>query len=819
MAEQDVVGIGAVDGTQVALVGGKGAALGELARIEGVTVPDGFCVTTDAFRRAGGADVPDAPLPEDLAAAITAAVRQLGEHGAYAVRSSATAEDAPGASFAGQHDSSLDVVGPAAVVEHVRRCWASLATDRAVAYRRHHRLDDDVAMAVVVQRMVPAEAAGVLFTADPVTSHRKVAAVEAVVGLGDALVSGRRTPDAYRVRAGEVVTRAVAGASPVLTDEQVLRLVALGRRIEAHLGCPQDIEWCLVDDGFQIVQSRPVTTLFPVPERADDEPHVYVSVGHGQMMTDAMRPLGLSMWQLTAATPMHEAGSRLFVDVTRALSSPAGRAGLLATMDRGDPLVGDALRTIVERGDVVPAPPAAEAPAAAPAAPSSPPTAPPSVPAVETDPGLVPELIAATEASVAALEQALATVDGPELFDLVRADIEATKRLLLAPPGHPVLMAGIEAVWWLDDHIEEWLGERNGAGVLIRSVPHDVTAEMGLALLDVADAVRPHPDVVALLRRVDGPRFLDDLDRVAGGPEARRAIEAWLDRYGQRGVGEIDITRPRWRERPDRLVPIVLGHVDHVVPGERARRIERGRQEAERAARELLARLRARPDGERKAAETERMIDRARTFIGYREYPKFGLVSRSFLYKQALLAEVDRLVRAGVLARAEDAFFLTFDELGEAVRTHRLDDGLVPRRRAAFRAHQALAPPRVLTSEGEVVAGSYHRDDRPPGALVGLGVSAGTVEGRARVVLDLAAADLAPGDILVTPATDPSWTPLFVGIAGLVTEVGGSMTHGAVVAREYGLPTVVGVEDATRLVADGQRIRLDGAAGWVELLP
>ncbi len=212
-----------------------------------------------------------------------------------------------------------------------------------------------------------------------------------------------------------------------------------------------------------------------------------------------------------------------------------------------------------------------------------------------------------------------------------------------------------------------------------------------------------------------------------------------------------------------------------------------------------MSALRDLPDGEPKADETKQMIDRVRTFIGYREYPKYGMVSRYFVYKQALLEEAARLVGAHVLREKEDVFYLTFQELHDVVRTNQVDDRLIGRRKDAFRSYQALTPPRVLTSDGEVVTGTYRRVDVPAGALVGLPVSAGTVEGRARVVLDMAEADLDAGDILVTAYTDPSWTPAFVAIAGLVTEVGGLMTHGAVIAREYGLPAVVGVEQATRL--------------------
>src|SRR5438309_10277599 len=342
---------------------------------------------------------------------------------------------------------------------------------------------------------------------------------------------------------------------------------------------------------------------------------------------------------------------------------------------------------------------------------------------------------------------------------------------------------------------------------------------MGLALLDVADVIRPHPEVVAFLQHVEGEGFLDELPELAGGPEARDAIRAFLDVYGMRCVGESDITRPRWSERPTTLVPVILGNIKNFEPGASQRRFEQGRQEAWAKEQDVLERLRALPDGERKSEEAKRMIARVRTFIGYREYPKYGMVSRYFVYKRALLEEAERLVQAHVLREKEDIFYLTFQELHDVVRTNHVDDQLISQRKDAFRSYQALTPPRVLTSDGEVIAGAYRRDGVPAGALVGLPVSAGTIEGRARVILDMADADLEPGDILVTAYTDPSWSPLFVAITGLVTEVGGLMTHGAVIAREYGLPAVVGVEHATRLIRDRQRIRVNGTDGYVEILP
>ncbi len=859
-----VIGLQEIDETQLAVVGGKGAHLGELSRIEGIRVPPGFCVTTDAFRRiiretpsiddqldelsrlnaddregirALSAEIrrtfEAVAIPDDVAAAITLALAAFGEHGAYAVRSSATAEDLPSASFAGQQDTYLNIAGPAAILEHVSRCWASLFTERAVTYRLRSGFDHRaVSMAVVVQQMVFPDAAGILFTADPVTSNRKIASVEAGFGLGEALVSGLVNPDVYKVRDGEVVAKAVATkrlaicaspaggtqedaieaerqVQPALTDTQAVRLVRLGRQIEAHFGRPQDIEWCLLDDGFQIVQSRPITSLFPIPAAGDRGNHVYISVGHQQMMTDPMKPLGLSVHQLVAIPRMYEAGGRLFVDVAPRLASPTSRAGVLAALGK-DPLISDSLQTILDRGDFIPSipddrrggPPAGAAPAP-----------------IETDPAIVAELIGRSQASIAALKRNIRAQSGAALFDFILADIQELKRLLSDPLSVQVIMAGMEATWWLNEQLEAWLGEKNAADTLTQSAPGNITSEMGLALLDVADVIRPYPDVVGFLQNVEDEDFLDELPELRGGTEARDAIRAYLDTYGMRCVGEIDITRPRWSERPSTLVPIILGNIENFEPGAGERRFEQGRQRAWEKEQELLARLRALPDGELKADEVKRMIDRVRTFIGYREYPKYGMVSRYFVYKQALLDEAERLVQAHLLREKADVFHLTFQELHDAVRANHVDDQLIHQRKDAFRSYQALTPPRVLTSDGEVIAGAYRRDDVPAGALVGVPVSAGTIEGRARVILDMAEADLEPGDILVTAYTDPSWTPLFVAIKGLVTEVGGLMTHGAVIAREYGLPAVVGVEQATRLIRDGQRIRVHGTDGYVEILP
>lgn len=831
----EVRGFQELDRTMVAIAGGKGANLGELARLPGVRVPDGFCITADAYARVvaahptvrrlldqlpGHADpvalgaelrhtIEELAIPADLEAAIAQHLARLGASDAYAVRSSATAEDLPTASFAGQHDTFLNVVGQPAILAQVRRCWASLFTARAVAYRRHQGLDHrQVRMAVVVQRMVAPQAAGTMFTADPVTSDRTVVSIDAALGLGEALVAGLVSPDVYKVRAGEVVARQPAAGRPALTDAQALRLAEVGRAIEAHLGQPQDIEWCLADDALHVVQSRPITTLFPIPAVDDQARHVYVSVGHQQMMTDPMKPLGQSMWQLLAARPMFAAAGRMFVDVAPQLASPAMRGVIVDALGTSDPLIKDALEILLAR-DYIPL-------VDDPAAPGAQPPAWMRAPA-DPDPTIIPSLIAESEAAVEEARRTLWGMAGTAVFDFIQADLQA-KRATTDPRGIGLIVAAQNAAAWLNEHMLAWLGEKNAADALSQSVPNNITSEMGLALLDVADAIRPHPAVIAYLEQANDAGFLEGLDGLDGGQEAHDALEAFLGKYGVRCVGEIDVARPRWRERPTALVPLLLANVRNFEPGARARRFEHGLSQARAKEQTLLARLRDLPDGDRKAAETKRMIDLLRSAIGYREYPKYAIVSRLAVYKDALAAEAATLARAGALRDAEDAWYLTFQELREAVATHRVDQALIDRRKAEHRHFETLTPPRVMTSEGEVLTGAYRRADLPAGALVGLAVSAGVVEGRARVLTRLEGAALEPGDILVTPFTDPSWTPAFVAIRGLVTEVGGLMTHGAVIAREYGLPAVVGVEHATRRIRDGQRIRVNGTEGYVEVV-
>jgi rifampicin phosphotransferase len=587
--------------------------------------------------------------------------------------------------------------------------------------------------------------------------------------------------------------------------------VSLGQRIEAHFATPQDIEWCLVDDGFWIVQSRPITTLFPIPPVTDGANHVWVSVGHQQMMTDAMKPLGLSFWQKTTPAPMAEAGSRLFVDVTARLAAPETRAGLFDVLGKSDPLIRDALQIdrrpwrLLEPGSDVRA---RCGPVWAREPPCSTPTRDRRRP-----------------------HRAVAVLDHPTAHDIAAKSGTGAVRLhlrrhrcvaglLFDPRSLQVIMTAIDATWWLDEHLTEWLVTRPCG-----RHPHVVGAEQR----HLRDGTRParrrrrDPTPSSRRRLPREPRrrsrrpldLLADLDSLPGGSDARHAIEQFLDDYGMRCVGEIDITRPRWSEQPGALVPVISATSttpSRARPNDDSNRAV-GRQQ--RKSTRSSPALRALPDGEAKASETKQMIDRVRTFIGYREYPKYAWICHYLEYKRALLREAEQLRRRRRARRRRGHLLphLRRTPRRRARPRHR-PSNVIAARKTTFESHRALTPPRVLTSDGEMLTGTYHRNDLPNGALPGLAVSAGVVEGTARVIHDMAHADVDPATSSSPTHTDPSWSPLFVAISGLVTEVGGVMTHGAVVAREYGLPAVVGVEHATRRTTNQTQRRI--RQQWIE---
>jgi len=856
----------------ISLVGGKGANLAALSGVPGILVPAGFIVTTRAYQDIVATDPIVTPLLADLAtvtspdpaaiggraAALRATIARLtlppalaGEIAghlerhkdvrSFAVRSSATAEDLPGASFAGQQDTYLNVIGTDAILKAVAACWASLFTDRAVAYRIRNGFDHSaVALAVVIQEMVFPAAAGVMFTADPVNSNRNTVSIDAGFGLGEALVSGLVTADNYKVRAGAVTARTVADkqlqilpspaggtqqapleparrSAAVLTDEQTLHLADLGRTIEAHFGRPQDIEWALMPGGrrFAILQARPITTLYPLPETQDDKNHVYVSFNHQQMMTDAMKPIGLSFMQMAEST-MVAIGGRLYMELAHDLATPSGRMVAKPALKLMDPLVASGVDQLLKRKDFVRGLARGKKFLSMGSGYFSWALIRQTIRSLRhPDPGVVPRLIEQFERSARQLDAELAPLTGVALMERIREEYVKVGKLISAPDTMATVWVGTMTASWINKRGERWLDEKGIADGLVQSVPYNNTSEMGLALLDVADAIREQPAVIDYLTHPADATFFADLAGLPGGDVAARAIGAYLDRFGARCVGEIDITRPRWHEHPSALAPLILANIRNFGPGGRTVRHEAGLAEYLRRRDDIMTQLGPTSGrGKQMAAK----IDTLRAFSGFREYPKHAMMLMYWAIKRALLREAQSLVSAGVIPQADDVFHLSLDEMAEAVRTGRTDPELIEKRKADFLAYEKLTPPRLMTSEGEIFEGTYGSRDLPPGALAGIAVSRGVAEGRARVIRRPGDAALRPGDILVTAYTDPSWTPVFVSIRALVTEVGGVATHGSVIAREYGLPAVVGVPDATTRIQDGQPIRVNGTEGWVELL-
>lgn len=858
-----------IDKTKLIIVGGKGINLGELSKIKGIEVPQGFCVSTNAFKRIIGEltainelfeqlaslkisekdrvskisakirkTIEQATIPNEINKEISEFILRFGKESAYAIRSSATAEDLPNASFAGQQDTYLNISGEKEILKHISKCWASLFTERAIIYRIQNGFDHrKVFLSVVIQKMIFSEVSGILFTADPITGNRKVSSIDASFGLGESLVSGLVNPDMYKVQGGEIIQKKIANKTlaiypikdggtgdykindseqnkQVLTDEQILQLEQIGKRIEKHFASPQDIEWCLFDNIFYIVQSRPITNLYPVPKITDEENHVYLSVGHQQMMTDAIKPLGISLFQLTAFRPMLEAGGRLFVDATSNLSLEGSRKAFVNAFGKADPLTGDALRQIIEREGFIKI---LVNDKKEQSGNKKSITTMNSKVEVENNKEIVSDLIKMTQASIEELKENIQMKSGVDLFDFILEDIKELKRILFNPQSSKIIMAGMNASSWVNDKMEKHLGEKNIADTLSQSVENNITSEMGLDLLDISDMISPYPEVINYLQSVEKDDFLDELVKFNSGIEIKNAIYNYLDKYGMRCGGEIDITKTRWSEKPSTIIPMILNNIKNFKLN-KSQKFEEGLKEALDKEKEVLYRLEKLPNSKELVKETKQMINTIRDCIGYREYPKYGMISRYFVYKKALMKEAEKLVQMNLIYEKEDIYYLTLEEFKEVVREHKLAYQIINKRKEEYRLYEKLTPPRVMTSDGEIISGSYKKENIPSNALVGLAVSSGIIEGRARVILNMEEAELESGDILITKFTDPSWTPLFVSIKGLVTEVGGLMTHGAVIAREYGLPAVVSVENATKLIKDGQQIRVHGTEGYIELL-
>lgn len=717
-----VLGFQEIDKTKLPVVGGKGANLGELSRIEGIRVPQGFCVTTEAYRKTIGQTpefpelleqlshekagdqegigeisgkirraVEETPIPEEIAEEVTRHLTELGEKDAYAVRSSATAEDLPTASFAGQQDTYLNVIGREAILRHISKCWASLFTDRAVAYRIRNGFDHRrVYLSVVIQKMVFPEAAGILFTADPITSNRKVTSIDASFGLGEALVSGLVNADNYQVRDGRIIDKKISAKKlaiyglkeggteekeveadrqnrQTLTDGQILELEKTGRRIEAYFGRPQDIEWCLHENKFYIVQSRPITTLYPLPNDQGDKGRIYMSFGHQQMMTDAMRPLGLSVFQYSggSGTLMVEAGGRLFMDLTHDMASTFGRPLAIASMGAVDPLIKSGLKALAKRKDFMKSLERGKRFLSMGSGYFSWSLVTEFLKVYHSgDERTVPALIKKNEGGIKALEAKFAVLSGDDVFAAADEELKQLIQIIGDPQGLACVWTGALSASQINKKVEKWLGEKGAADILALSAPNSVAGEMGLGLLAVSDAARQYPAVIEFLKTVKpegAGAFYNELGKLEGGEEVSEAIRKFLQKFGARCSGEIDISRPRWIEEPSELAAMILGNIENFGPGAQNEIHERDLKKAEDKERDILSRL---SGGKMKKAK--KMIRRLRNFIGYREYPKFVMVQRYWIIKQALIREAERLVQRGVFREIDDMYDLSFNELREA---------------------------------------------------------------------------------------------------------------------------------------------------------
>jgi len=846
----------------VGAAGGKGANLGEMARA-GLPVPPGFVLLTDAYRafvasnsiqaeieRLAAAVNPSDPadleiasqriralfdngaIPVEVARATAAAYAQLGM-GLVAVRSSATAEDLPGASFAGQQETYLNIEGEQAVLEAVRRCWSSLWTARAMAYRINHAITPDaVALAVVIQRLVQAEVAGILFTANPVNGRRDQMVIDGAWGLGEAVVSGQVTPDHWvadgktgavvevRIGSKEVMTVRRNGGTetrrvdparqnaPVLDTQSVEALVALGRQTATHFGSPQDIEWALDHGQFYLVQSRPITSLYPLPQPTPDNPdaglHVYFSFNNIQGIVEPFTPAGISLFQVASVGVSRLAGHRIpknavpstikvanlrmYVDVTRALQHR-----ILKHLVRGGPEFVDRpmaqiLEALLERQ-----------PALDPG---------PAQPLLRPNPGLMFKMVSRVVGAIMmpdtvrrrAVRQAEAEVQRLEakansLTTLAeRLDFLTTEPARLFPvligTLVPMVVAGMGGPRFIAEaKIKLWLGDASGFDAVLRSLPHNPTTEMDLELWRLSRTLKAEGAVPS----ADHP-----------------AVKAFLAQYGHRAVREIDAGMPRWNDDPGHVLNILRTYLSQGEDADPVAHFERGAREAEQAVADLVGRVR-RAKGPIRAGFLRFLLRRVRALAGMREFPKFTAIRIIAVNRLVFQGVGQELHAQGRIDHPDDVFFLDLRDLKEA--TSRDLRAIAAANRAEYdRELGRRSIPRVITSNGEAFYGAPASAE---GALVGTPASAGVHEGVVRVVHDPTTAQLQQGEVLVAPGTDPAWTPLFLTAGALVMEIGGSMSHGSVVAREYGIPAVVGVAGATTLLKTGQRVRVDGETGTV----
>jgi pyruvate,water dikinase len=907
-----VLGLGDLNAHMLPQVGGKAANLGELLSA-GLPVPDGFCLTTGAYAEATAplglgavhgdllatpADHLDtlaelaararkiitaAELPPEIAGEVLSAYEALGSGQGpgvpVAVRSSATAEDLPFASFAGQQDTYLNVVGADALLAAVRDCWASLWTDRAVAYRASRSIDPStVTLAVVVQRMVDAAAAGVMFTANPVTGRRRESVIDASPGLGEAVVSGAVNPDHFVVdtatgrilerRIGDkrLVIRALSGGGTesidqpaagdmtCLTDVQVRELAALGAKAEEHYGAPQDTEWAIDAAGKAwLTQSRPITTLYPLADKvlrgevSEYDARIFLCFSLAQGLTRPITPMGLAAFRrITAGVaaeagfdvpdprngppPYAEAGQRIFFDLTTVARSTVGRRIVPRVFDIMESRSAMLLRQMFAdpRFSITRRTPWGLIKHVAPVAVRA------RVPETLLRALFRPEAaLRRVDRFTEEFNKSIELPGGASPRQRLDHAEQVLSRLFPNVPAIIPLPALGFAMLALAGKLlrggrRQGQGQGQGPGQgeagreawaelqpVLRGLPNNVTTEMDLDLWRLATAIRADAESAQLLTG-QPPALLAQRFSAGELPAvAQSGLAGFLERFGHRAVAEIDVGMPRWRDDPTHILGVLANYLRLDDPALAPdRQFSRAEAEAEAQVARLVAEASSR--GRLRGMMVRAALRRARLFAGLRELPKYQIVVALAEARRQLAEVGDALAAEGRIARADDVFFLDFAETADALDGADMQE-LVARRQGAYYLElERRHIPRLLLSDGtepETLASA--RGSAAEGALTGSPASAGTVTAPARVILDPVGAHLEPGEILVAPSTDPGWTPLFLTAGGLVMEMGGPNSHGAVVAREYGIPAVVGVPDATSVLRTGQEVTVDGAAGTV----
>ena len=802
-------------------VGGKGLSLGRMASA-GLPVPPGFCVTSAAHRRGRGRPLREQP---DLAGQIHAAYRQLGG-GAVAVRSSATAEDSEAASFAGQQETILGVVGEDAVCDAVSRCWASLDSERSVAYRRRQGVSDEaLAMAVVVQRLVPAEVAGVLFTRDPLDAQGQRMLVEASWGLGESVVSGRVSPDRFHVDrdSGRVLERHIStkaeevtpqGPRPVpperrdqpcLDEARLAELAALGRKVEAFYGAPRDVEWAWAEGRFWLLQARPITAAGAAEREQVRREEMAALAARADKSGTVWSRFNLSE-VLPEPTPMTWAIVRRFL---------SGRGGFgLMYRDLGfdpDP-------SLDEEGvfDLVCGRPycnlSREAKQHYRWLPYEHPFA-----ALKADPrkALYPTPVI-NRARFRWWFWLLLPFRWPiYLYRLLRVPVRVQRlapsfaqhyRTEIAPAFRQEARTELSADWaTLDDNallqkVEYWtkrtliefardsLKPTVLSALLMGGLEQRLTQPLG--------AERAREATRELVMGVRPDAESDLAGAVRDLCEGRLTRERFLVLFGHRGPQEMELAQPRWAEDPATLERVA-------APGKSAQQTASDAWDRIAAEANLNEVTRTALKGD---------LDTLHTYLGLRETAKHDLMYGYALIRRALV-ELDRRygLRGGI-------FFLTPEELPRLLAKEDLSALIAERRKRRTLALSLELPPVLFSDDLEAIGRAPILDNAD--MLQGVPLSGGVAEAPA-LVLDRPHADALPpeGYILVCPSTDPAWVPLFVQARGLVMETGGVLSHGAIVAREFGLPAVAGLPGILRRLKNGQRLRVDGGRGTVAVLP